>query len=119
MSRIIAILPAAGLGTRMGAETPKQFLELDSVPILIHTVRRIASCELVSEIIVATRGDEVARLDERLRQEKFRQPIRVVKGGDTRQESVGVALEQVPDDTEIVLVHDAVRPFVMRDQITR
>jgi len=119
MNRIIAILPAAGLGTRMGADTPKQFLELDSVPILIHTVRRIASCELVSEIIVATRADEVARLSERLRQENFRQPVRVVKGGDSRQDSVSAALDQVPDDTEIVLVHDAVRPFVTRDQITR
>lgn len=119
MNRIIAILPAAGLGTRMGSDLPKQFLELDGVPILIHTLRRIASCDSVSEIIVATRGDEVSRLQERLRQEKFRQPVRVVKGGDSRQDSVAAALEQVPNDTELVLVHDAVRPFVTREQITR
>src|SRR5437764_14761486 len=104
MSRIAAILPAAGLGTRMGAETPKQFLELDGVPIVILSLRRIASCELVTDIIVATRADEVTRLDERIRAEKFKQNVRVVKGADSRQGSVAQALEQVPNDTEIVLV---------------
>jgi len=119
MNRIIAILPAAGLGTRMGSELPKQFLELEGAPILIHTLRRIASCDSISEIIVATRGDEIARLEERVRRESFRQPIRVVKGGDTRQESVAAALDHVPDDTELVVVHDAVRPFVTREQVSR
>lgn len=119
MNRIAAILPAAGLGTRMGAETPKQFLELDGVPIVILSLRRIASCEVVTDIIVATRGDEVARLEERIRAEHFKQNVRVVKGGDSRQDSVSRALEEVSNDTEIVLVHDAVRPFVTREQITR
>jgi len=119
MSRIAAILPAAGLGTRMGAETPKQFLELDGVPIVILSLRSIASCELVTDIIVATRGDGVARLEERIRHETFKQNVRVVRGGDSRQDSVAQALQLVSDDTEIVLVHDAVRPFVTREQITR
>jgi 2-C-methyl-D-erythritol 4-phosphate cytidylyltransferase len=119
MSKITAILPAAGLGTRMGAETPKQFLELDGAPILVLSVRKLASCELVTEIIVATRAEEVARLQERLSREKFRQTVRVVKGGDTRQASVAAALKLVGADTEIVLVHDAVRPFVTREHIAR
>jgi 2-C-methyl-D-erythritol 4-phosphate cytidylyltransferase len=119
MSRITAILPAAGLGTRMGAETPKQFLELDGVPILMLSLRRIASCELVGEIIVATRGEGIAKLEDRIRGEKFPQAVRVIRGGDSRQESVARALESVGDDTELVLVHDAVRPFVTREQITR
>jgi len=119
MSRIAAILPAAGLGTRMGAETPKQFLELEGEPIFIHTLRRIASSPLVTDIIVATRADVVATLEKRVRGEKFKQPVRVVRGGDSRQESVAQALREVSDDTEIVLVHDAVRPFVTREQIAR
>src|SRR5260370_38909342 len=86
MNRIAAILPAAGLGTRMGAETPKQFLELDGVPIVILSLRRVASCDLVTDIIVATRGDEGARLEERVRAEKFQQGVRVVRGGASRQE---------------------------------
>jgi 2-C-methyl-D-erythritol 4-phosphate cytidylyltransferase len=119
MSQITAILPAAGLGTRMGHETPKQFLELDGVPIVILSLRRIAACPLITHIIVATRAEEVERLDARIRQEKFTQPVRVVKGGDSRQASVAQALRQIPSDTELVVVHDAVRPFVTVEQISR
>lgn len=119
MSRITAILPAAGMGTRMGRETPKQFLELDGAPILLHTLRRLASCELITDIVLATRADEIERWERRVQGEKLRQPVRVVKGGATRQESVAGALEQVSDDNELVVVHDAVRPFVTREQIAR
>ena len=107
------------MGTRMGGETPKQFLELEGAPILLHTLRRLASCELISEIIVATRADEIGKLEERWQAEKLRQPLRIVKGGATRQESVTAALEQVGADVELVAVHDAVRPFVTREQIIR
>jgi 2-C-methyl-D-erythritol 4-phosphate cytidylyltransferase len=119
MTRITAILPAAGMGTRMGGETPKQFLELDGSPILLHTLRRLASCGAITEIILATRADEIQRLEESCRQEKFRQTIRVVKGGSSRQESVAAALDHVGADTELVVVHDAVRPFVTREQVSR
>src|SRR5438874_12360576 len=95
MSRIAAILPAAGLGTRMGAETPKQFLELDGTPIVILSLRRIAACPQVTDIIVATRADEVARLEDRIRKEKFQQAVRVVKGGESRKVSVAAALREV------------------------
>jgi len=86
---------------------------------VIHSLRRIASCAQVTDIIVATRADEVARLEERIAREKFKQTVRVVKGGDSRQESVAAALRAVPEDAEIVLVHDAVRPFVTADQVAR
>src|SRR5258708_8744382 len=117
MSRIAAILPAAGMGTRMGAETPKQFLELDGTPIVILSLRRIAACPQVTDIIVATRADEVARLEERIKREKFKQAVRVVKGRDSRQDSVAAALREVANGTEIVLVRDAVRPFVTAEQL--
>ena len=119
MSRIAAILPAAGLGTRMGAETPKQFLELDGVPIVIFTLRRLAACAAISEFLIATRGEEVASLEARVAQEQLGRPVRVVRGGESRQESVGNALALMAADTEIVLVHDAVRPFVTREMVER
>jgi 2-C-methyl-D-erythritol 4-phosphate cytidylyltransferase len=119
VSHIAAILPAAGLGTRMGAETPKQFLELDGVPIVILSLRRIASCELVTDIVLATRADGIAKLEDWIGNEKLRQKVRVVRGGDTRQESVARALEEIADATELVAVHDGVRPFVTREQIVR
>lgn len=119
MNRIAAILPAAGLGTRMGAEKPKQFLELDGVPIWILSLRRIASCPLITDIFIATRGEGLEKIEARIREEKFQQPVRVVKGGDSRQESVAQALKHVAADTELILVHDAVRPFVTVEQIAR
>ena len=119
MTRIAAILPAAGLGTRMGAETPKQFLELDGLPLGIFTLRRLAACAEISEFLIATLAEEEAHLKERIAGEKLGRPVRVVIGGGTRQESVGKALAQVADNVEIVLVHDAVRPLVTREQTER
>jgi 2-C-methyl-D-erythritol 4-phosphate cytidylyltransferase len=103
----------------MGGETPKQFLELGGLPLVIFTLRRLAACEAITDFIIATRADEVAPLTERVRQESLGRPVRVVRGGGTRQESVALALAEVPADTEIVLVHDAVRPFVTREQVAR
>src|SRR5579883_602737 len=119
MGKIVAILPAAGLGTRMGAETPKQFLELDGVPIVMLSLRRIAACPQVSQIIVATRQEGIEKLEARIRQENFQQSVRVIKGGDSRQDSVAQALKLVPEDVELVLVHDAVRPFVSPEHLAR
>jgi 2-C-methyl-D-erythritol 4-phosphate cytidylyltransferase len=119
MSRVAAILPAAGLGTRMGAETPKQFLELDGVPLVIFSLRRLAACAEISEFLIATLAEEEAALSERIAKEKIGRPVRVVRGGGTRQESVGNALAQIGNDVEIVLVHDAVRPLVTREQAER
>jgi len=119
MGRIAAIIPAAGLGTRMGAEMPKQFLELDGMPLLIFTLKRLAACPSITEFLIATRADGIASLEERVAKARIGQPVRVVPGGDTRQQSVANALAQVDPSTEIVLVHDAVRPFVTREQVER
>ncbi len=119
MSRIACLLPAAGLGTRMGAETPKQFLELDGVPIVLFTLRRLAACEAITDFFIATRPEDVASLEERIAREKLGRPVKVLRGGGTRQESVANALAAVPQDAEIILVHDAVRPFVTREQVER
>lgn len=119
MSKVVAILPAAGLGTRMGAEIPKQFLDLDGVPVVIFTLRRLAACPSITEFLVATRAEEVESLAARIGQENFAQPVRVMRGGGTRQDSVAHALAEVGNDAEIVLVHDAVRPLVTREQTER
>jgi 2-C-methyl-D-erythritol 4-phosphate cytidylyltransferase len=119
MSRIFAILPAAGLGTRMGAETPKQFLDLDGVPIVIFTLRRLAACPLITDFIIATREEELTSLESRVAAARLGRPARVVHGGDNRQQSVANALAHVSSDAEIVLVHDAVRPLVTSRQVER
>jgi 2-C-methyl-D-erythritol 4-phosphate cytidylyltransferase len=119
MSRIAAIVPAAGLGTRMGAEQPKQFLELDGIPLILFTLRRLAACPAITDFFIATRAEDVMFLEDRVSKAGLGRSARVVHGGDTRQQSVANALAQVDPSTEIVLVHDAVRPFVTREQIER
>jgi 2-C-methyl-D-erythritol 4-phosphate cytidylyltransferase len=119
MPSIVAILPAAGMGTRMGADSPKQFRLLDGMPVVIFTLRRLAACPMVGEFLIATRGDEVEALKTRIAAERLPRPVRVLEGGDTRQESVDKALAEVPKKTELILVHDAVRPLVTRDQVER
>jgi 2-C-methyl-D-erythritol 4-phosphate cytidylyltransferase len=119
MNRIAAIVPAAGIGTRMGLGTPKQFLELDGVPIVIFTLRRLAASPALTEFWIATRQEDVEALAERVGQEHLDRPVRVVAGGESRQESVGRALAEVDADVELVLIHDAVRPFVTREMVDR
>jgi 2-C-methyl-D-erythritol 4-phosphate cytidylyltransferase len=120
MSQVAAILPAAGLGTRMGAEVPKQFLELDGVPLVVFSLRRLAQSDAITEFLIATRTEEVEALEQRFAKENLgRRRVRVVRGGETRQQSVGNALTQVSAGTELVLVHDAVRPLVSRELIDR
>lgn len=119
MSRIAAILPAAGLGTRMGADKPKQFLELDGMPLIIFTLRRLAACRAITDFLISTRAEDVVSLEDMVAKAGLGRPARVVHGGDTRQQSVSNALAQVDPATEVVLVHDAVRPFVTPEQIDR
>ena len=117
--KVAVILPAAGLGTRMGrasAETTgtsrKQFMQLDGAPILLHTVRKFAASNRVSEIVIALRREDLEWAGELLRRETRNKSVRVVEGGNSRQESVERALAAVSPDTDLVAVHDAVRPFI-------
>jgi len=119
MNQVTAILPAAGLGTRMGADTPKQFLMLDGAPLLVFTLRRLAACPAITDFIIATRGEEIDSVETSVAAENLGRPVRLVRGGDTRQDSVANALAEVPGDADLILVHDAVRPLVTREQIER
>jgi 2-C-methyl-D-erythritol 4-phosphate cytidylyltransferase len=131
--KVIVIIPAAGLGTRMapmpGAtkggqkKTPpsKQFTELGGTPILIHTLRKFAAVEAVSEIWVALRESEIEGFRARLKSEAkdiLKKKVELVAGGEHRQQSVGNALNAISAaGDDIVLVHDAVRPFVSSEII--
>jgi 2-C-methyl-D-erythritol 4-phosphate cytidylyltransferase len=120
------ILPAAGLGTRMGhgsaertGTSRKQFMLLDGSPILLHTIRKFVACPPVGEIVVALRHEDMDWFADLLRQEALSTPVRLVEGGDSRQESVRNALAALDSDTDLVVVHDAVRPFIDRATIEK
>ncbi|MBM3812333.1 MAG: 2-C-methyl-D-erythritol 4-phosphate cytidylyltransferase [Acidimicrobiia bacterium] len=118
--KVSVIIPAAGLGTRMNrrgsAQTSgtsrKQFMQLDKSPILLHTIRKFVSSRSVTEIVVATRQEDIGWVQELMAKEKPGKPVRVVEGGGSRQQSVENALAAVAPDVDLVAVHDAVRPFI-------
>jgi 2-C-methyl-D-erythritol 4-phosphate cytidylyltransferase len=86
---------------------------------VIFTLRRLAATPLITEFVVSTRPEEIEPLQRRIAAERLPMPIQVIAGGDTRQESVAKALAIVPAETDLLLVHDAVRPLVTRDQVER
>ena len=116
--KTVAIIPAAGLGTRMGKASSdgeagrKQFLLLDGAPILLHTIRKFVQAESIDEILVALRADDVASVQTALDREQPTKPVRLVEGGHNRQESVRNCLREIAADVDLVAVHDAVRPFI-------
>jgi len=122
--KIAVILPAAGLGTRMGKSSAakmgtsrKQFMLLDGSPILLHTVRKFAASNRIRDIVVAVRPEDVEWVREIVGKEFPAKRVRVVEGGNSRQQSVENALASLDRDTDIVAVHDAVRPFIDLDTI--
>ena len=131
--KVVVIIPAAGLGTRMApmpsaidakskkSHPSKQFTELAGTPILIHTLRKFAAVDEVTEIWIALRDNEIEGFRERLATEAkdvLKKKVEIVAGGEHRQQSVENALNAIsaaPDD--VVLVHDAVRPLVTTEII--
>jgi 2-C-methyl-D-erythritol 4-phosphate cytidylyltransferase len=113
--KVSVILPAAGLGTRMGREkagtSRKPFMLLEGAPILAHTVRKFLRATSVNEIVVALRNEDMEWARGVMDAERPAKPLRLVEGGETRQESVQNALATLASDTDLVAVHDAVRPF--------
>jgi 2-C-methyl-D-erythritol 4-phosphate cytidylyltransferase len=117
--KIAAILPAAGLSTRMGrgsaeraGTSRKQFMLLEGSPILAHTVRKFAASARVREIVVAVRAEDLEWVEAMLAREFPGRCTRAVVGGNSRQHSVENALAALEADTDLVAVHDAVRPFI-------
>jgi 2-C-methyl-D-erythritol 4-phosphate cytidylyltransferase len=115
--KVLAIIPAAGAGVRMGSETPKQFLSLEGVPIVVHTLRKFNDADSIDEIYLGLRPEDMDRAHAEIQREQFSKPVRLVPGGASRQQTVSLALREAPSTTEIVVVHDAVRPFVTTEMI--
>src|SRR6267142_6850796 len=113
-ARIAVVIPAGGVGARFGSRIPKQFLTIQRVPVLTKTVSWFARYPAVTAIAVSAPEAHVARTRRALSALAGRAPLVVVAGGPTRQDSVWLALQAVPDDAEIVVVHDAVRPLITR-----
>ena len=121
---VFVILPAAGIGTRMASSnggSPKQFLALKGLPILLHSLQAFLAVPRVTAIYVAVRESEQPRVSALIKEYKLADKVHVVTGGDFRQDSVANALAALPSTSasDIVLVHDAVRPLIDPETIER
>lgn len=104
--RIGAILLMAGLGNRMGSEIPKQFLILGKKRVYLHTLQELQKSNIFDEIVLVTHPDWLRLVSEEASH------VHIVEGASTRQESSFIGLKSFSQKPDIVLIHDAVRPFV-------
>jgi 2-C-methyl-D-erythritol 4-phosphate cytidylyltransferase len=115
-NEIAVLVPAAGEGTRLGG-TRKQFRRLGDRPLLVQTLLVFERHPAIGHLVVAVPEREVSTVSDRLQGQGLTKLTAVVSGGDSREESVRHALRAVPAPVEIVLVHDAVRPFLAPDAV--
>ena len=114
------IIPAAGSGSRMRADIPKQFLELGGTPLLIHTIAPFYHSDIVMQIVLAVGPDHLASTRELIDHHFSDRPrIKIVAGGVRRQDSVRLGLDSLDEDYEVVLVHDGARPLISEELIKR
>lgn len=110
-----AVIVAAGKGKRMGTEISKQFLPLGGKEILAHAVQKFEKAKNIRDIILVTGADSLQDVQEMAQEYGWEKIVSIVAGGKERQDSVWNGLQQVAADTEIILIHDGVRPFVTED----
>jgi len=113
----VAIIAAAGQGTRMAGKRPKQFLELAGLPVIFHTLDVFERCNSIDQIVVVLSSDQIESFKQHDHVTNFQKISTVVDGGETRAWSVRNGLNAAPETTNIVVVHDAVRPFVTCEEI--
>jgi 2-C-methyl-D-erythritol 4-phosphate cytidylyltransferase len=112
----VAIVVAAGQGTRLGGNRPKQFLELDGIPVIIRTLRQFERCREIDKVVAVLPAEETAGFHSLAQQFGVRKLAQVISGGETRAQSVLRGLASI-HEADIVAVHDGVRPFVTPEEI--
>ena len=114
----VAIVVAGGKGIRFGGNRPKQFLELNAIPIIVHTLRQFERCQQIDSVVIVLPPAEVAAFQSLADRFDLKKVARVVAGGETRAQSVQKGLAAIAA-AELVAVHDGVRPLVTPDEIDR
>lgn len=118
--KIVAIIPAGGLGKRLGGDIAKQYLCLNSLPVLVHTIRVFQKSDVISEVVLVVPQDDIASVRKQI-VEKYglTKVSTIVAGGHERQDSVRNGLRAIAMKCDVVMVHDGVRPFVTGEMIAR
>jgi 2-C-methyl-D-erythritol 4-phosphate cytidylyltransferase len=118
--KVFAIVPAAGSGKRLGGSVKKQFLLLKDKPIIVHTLQRFEHCPDVDEIAIAVPEQSIAEMESLVSHYRLHKVSLVTVGGEKRQDSVYNILKRFTfKPSDIVLVHDGVRPFIESKRISQ
>ncbi len=117
-SKVAAVVAAAGSGKRLGSTMPKQFLEISGKPIFIHTLEKFDLCREVNEVILVVQADKIENAEKSIHTYHIQKVKKIVKGGTERQHSVMNGINEIPDGIGLVVIHDAVRPFISIGKIT-
>ena len=117
--KITALVPAAGKGSRMNLNLAKPLVEVQKKPIIVYTLEVLNAHPLIDEIVLIFPKDDLDEARAFVKKYKIEKVARVIPGGHTRKESVACGLDVVSSSTELVLIHDGVRPFVDEVSITR
>ncbi len=111
--KVAALIPAAGVGTRMNTDEPKQFIEVGGKPILAHTLLRLCQSSVIDKIILIVHHSQIKRTQKSILDKyHISRPVNLVEGGNTRQESIINGFNHIQNKYDIVITHDGVRPFV-------
>ena len=112
----VAIVVAGGKGIRFGGNRPKQFLELNAIPIIVHTLKQFERSQQIGTVVVVLPPEEMAAFQSLQDTFELKKVARVVAGGETRAQSVQNGLAVI-EEADVVAVHDGVRPLVTPDEI--
>jgi len=116
--KVQAVVPAAGVGERLGSDVTKPFVLLKGVPLIVYALKVLQKSVEIDSVILVGNKDRISELEKICRDHQLTKVARIIVGGETRRESVSNALSAVDEDTEYVLIHDAARPL-MTAQIIR
>jgi 2-C-methyl-D-erythritol 4-phosphate cytidylyltransferase len=119
MSWVTALVPAAGIGARMNLDLTKPLLEIKKKPIILYTLDVLQESSFVDEIVLIFHRDHVEDGRRLVKKYKLDKVSRVIEGGETRKQSVSHGLDVVGTKTDLVMIHDGVRPFVDEGSISR
>lgn len=117
--KTVAVIPAAGRGIRFKKKRPKPLVLLNSYPIIIHTLRALARNKFIDNIVLVVNKNDLTRFKKIIKRYNLRKVKKIVAGGTFRMISVANGLKAIDNDTDFVLIHDAVRPFISCEIISK
>ena len=119
-NKCTVIIAAAGIGKRMGSDMPKQFLQIKGKPVLYYTVDAFEKNNNIDSVVIVTGRESIEYCRKEIVEKyAFKKVKAIVEGGKERQNSVYNALNTITADTDIVLIHDGARPFIMQEDINK